>query len=72
LVKQLLTVASANGYGTVENKEDLKVFSITYSLYIADKFYTFVKFSSLNGHFLSGNNDLKLNKLKSINQLSSI
>jgi len=43
-----------------------------YSLYIDDKFYTFVYCDRMNEPFLKQNVIMKLNNSKSINQLSSI
>jgi len=48
------------------------MFYSTFSLYIADKFYTFVMFCILGKTGLSEIMMKRLNNLKSINQLSSI
>jgi len=46
-------------HGAVENKQVLNTFYTAYSLYIADKFYTFVMFSSIEKTVLSEINDKK-------------
>ena len=49
-----------------------RLFYATYILYIVAKFYTFVIFTKTEKTFKSGYMIKELNKLKSINQLSSI